>query len=131
VVGVNKFVSPYPKIVGLLRVKPEVEKNADIDKEVTKIVAYTVKTYDFKNFSYVELNNLLTKNKITHGIFFFSGGGGGDMDIASTIRLISTSCRGGRGGRGGFSKTQSLSPKSSILSSSQDIYFKACQKVKT
>jgi methylmalonyl-CoA mutase N-terminal domain/subunit len=26
VVGVNKFVSPYPKIVGLLRVKAEVEK---------------------------------------------------------------------------------------------------------
>jgi methylmalonyl-CoA mutase N-terminal domain/subunit len=26
VVGVNEFVSPYPKIVGLLRVKPEVEK---------------------------------------------------------------------------------------------------------
>ncbi len=26
VVGVNKFVSPYPKIVGLLRVNPEVEK---------------------------------------------------------------------------------------------------------
>jgi methylmalonyl-CoA mutase N-terminal domain/subunit len=26
VVGVNKFVSPYPKIVGLLRVKPEVEE---------------------------------------------------------------------------------------------------------
>ena len=26
VVGVNKFVSPYPKIVGLLRVRPEVEK---------------------------------------------------------------------------------------------------------
>jgi methylmalonyl-CoA mutase N-terminal domain/subunit len=26
VVGVNKFVSPYPKIVGLLRVKPAVEK---------------------------------------------------------------------------------------------------------
>jgi len=26
VVGVNKFVSPYPKIMGLLRVKPEVEK---------------------------------------------------------------------------------------------------------
>jgi methylmalonyl-CoA mutase N-terminal domain/subunit len=25
-VGVNKFISPYPKIVGLLRVKPEVEK---------------------------------------------------------------------------------------------------------
>jgi len=26
VVGVNKFVSPYPRIIGLLRVKPEVEK---------------------------------------------------------------------------------------------------------
>jgi len=26
VVGVNKFVSPYPKITGLLRVRPEVEK---------------------------------------------------------------------------------------------------------
>ena len=26
VVGVNKFISPYPKIVGLLRVKPEAEK---------------------------------------------------------------------------------------------------------
>ena len=26
VVGVNKFVSPYPDIIGLLRVKPEVEK---------------------------------------------------------------------------------------------------------
>jgi methylmalonyl-CoA mutase N-terminal domain/subunit len=26
VVGVNRFVSPYPRIVGLLRVKPEVEK---------------------------------------------------------------------------------------------------------
>ena len=26
VVGVNKFVSPYPKIMGLLRVKPEMEK---------------------------------------------------------------------------------------------------------
>ena len=26
VVGVNNFVSPYPKITGLLRVKPEVEK---------------------------------------------------------------------------------------------------------
>ncbi len=26
VVGINKFVSPYPRIVGLLRVRPEVEK---------------------------------------------------------------------------------------------------------
>jgi len=38
VVGVNKFVSPYPKIVGLLRVKPEVgkrqrERTAQVKKD--------------------------------------------------------------------------------------------------
>ena len=44
--------------------KPEVEKNADIDKEILKIVVYTLKTYGFKDFSAVELNNLLTQNKI-------------------------------------------------------------------
>lgn len=44
--------------------KPEVDKNADIDKEIAKIISYTVKTYDFKEFSEVELNNLLTNNKI-------------------------------------------------------------------
>jgi hypothetical protein len=43
--------------------KPEVDKNADIDKEILKIVVYTLKTYDFKNFSQVELNNLLTNSK--------------------------------------------------------------------
>ena len=36
-VGVNKFVSPYPKIVGLLRVKPEVgEKQRDRTAQVRK-----------------------------------------------------------------------------------------------
>jgi len=44
--------------------KPEVEKNADIDKEILKIITYTLKTYDFKDFSAAELYNLLTKNKI-------------------------------------------------------------------
>lgn len=44
--------------------KPEVEKNANIDKEILKIVVYTLKTYGFKDFSAVELNNLLTQNKI-------------------------------------------------------------------
>jgi hypothetical protein len=44
--------------------KPEVEKNADIDKEILKIVAYTLKTYGFKDFLSVELNNLLTNHKI-------------------------------------------------------------------
>jgi len=37
--------------------KPEVEKNADIDKEVLKIIAYTLKTYEFKDFSLVEAMN--------------------------------------------------------------------------
>lgn len=44
--------------------KPEVDKNADIDKEILKIITYTLKTYGFKDFSEVELNNLLTNNKI-------------------------------------------------------------------
>ncbi len=38
--------------------KPEVEINADIDKEVLKIVAYTLKIYEFKDFNFVELTNL-------------------------------------------------------------------------
>ena len=41
--------------------KPEVDKNIDIDKEILKVVEYTLKTYNFKGFSQVELNNLLTK----------------------------------------------------------------------
>lgn len=45
--------------------KPEVDKAADIDKEIIKIIVNTVKIYDLKDFSGVELNNLLTQNKIT------------------------------------------------------------------
>ncbi len=45
--------------------KPEVGHDADIDKEILKIVAYTLKTYDYKDFRTVELQNLLTNNKIT------------------------------------------------------------------
>jgi len=44
--------------------KPEAQRGADIDKEILKIVAYTVKTYGFEDFSEAELNNLLTENKI-------------------------------------------------------------------
>jgi len=44
--------------------KPEVNKNADIDKEIIKIIEYTIKTYDFKDFSAVELNNLLNNSRI-------------------------------------------------------------------
>ncbi len=45
--------------------KPEVDKTADIDREILKIVVNTLKIYDFKDFSEVELNNLITENKIT------------------------------------------------------------------
>ena len=44
--------------------KPEVDKNADIDKEILKVIVYTLKTYGFNDFSYLELNNLLTNNKV-------------------------------------------------------------------
>lgn len=44
--------------------KPEVDKNADIDKEIFRVIVYTLKTYGFKDFSYLELNNLLTNNKV-------------------------------------------------------------------
>ena len=43
--------------------KPEVEKNADIDKEVLKIVTYTVNAYNFKNFTLLEMINLLNARK--------------------------------------------------------------------
>jgi len=43
--------------------KPEVEKNANIDKEVLKIVSYTVDTYNFRNFSLLEMINLLDARK--------------------------------------------------------------------
>lgn len=48
--------------------KPELPKNLqdkDIDSEILKVPVYTIKTYNFKDFSEVVLNNLLSKNKIT------------------------------------------------------------------
>jgi hypothetical protein len=44
--------------------KPEVGKNADIDKEIVKIVAYTIKNYEMKDFSLAELYNLIGGGKI-------------------------------------------------------------------
>lgn len=44
--------------------KPEVERSADIDKEIAKIAVFTVKTYGLKGFGAIELQNLLTRNKI-------------------------------------------------------------------
>lgn len=43
--------------------KPEVEKDADINKEVVKIVAFTLKAYGFKDFSEIELNDLAGQKK--------------------------------------------------------------------
>jgi len=43
--------------------KPEVEKNADIDKEVLKIASHTLDTYGYKDFNIVELINLETGAK--------------------------------------------------------------------
>jgi hypothetical protein len=45
--------------------KPEVEINADIDKEILKIISYTLNTYGFKDFSLVEMNNLASGAKVT------------------------------------------------------------------
>jgi len=44
--------------------KPEVDKNTDIDKEILKITVYTIKTYNLRDFLGVELDNLLTQNRI-------------------------------------------------------------------
>ncbi|MDI6605970.1 MAG: hypothetical protein QME65_02360, partial [Candidatus Omnitrophota bacterium] len=44
--------------------KPEVETNADIDKEIRKIAEHTLKAYNFSDFSTLELDNLVTRNKI-------------------------------------------------------------------
>jgi hypothetical protein len=45
--------------------KPEVKKDVDIDKEIKKIVVYTLKIYNFINFSEIEFHNLLTHYKTT------------------------------------------------------------------
>lgn len=43
--------------------KPEVENNADIDKEMRKIAEHTLKTYNFSDFSTLELDNLISESK--------------------------------------------------------------------
>jgi len=44
--------------------KPEVEANVDIDKEVLKIITYTLGAYHFKDFTLAEIANLATGKKI-------------------------------------------------------------------
>jgi hypothetical protein len=46
--------------IGLKFQKPEVEQNADMDKEIQKIVLETLRIYTFLDFRVVELTNLLT-----------------------------------------------------------------------
>jgi hypothetical protein len=43
--------------------KPEVKANADIDKEITKIVVETLNIYKVENVSAAELNNMVSKKK--------------------------------------------------------------------
>jgi len=44
--------------------KPEVQASADIDKEILKIITYTLDAYQFKDFTLVEMANLATGKKI-------------------------------------------------------------------
>jgi len=46
-------------------VKPlsKTEKTSDITKEILNIVTYCIKIYDFKDFSHVEITDLVTQNK--------------------------------------------------------------------
>ncbi|MCX5709997.1 MAG: hypothetical protein NT088_04645 [Candidatus Omnitrophica bacterium] len=44
--------------------KAEMEKKSDMDKEILRLVVYTVKAYDFKDFKEVVLYNLGTNNKV-------------------------------------------------------------------
>jgi hypothetical protein len=43
--------------------KPEVDKHADIDKEIIKVITYVIKTYGLKDFTAVQIENLLTQNR--------------------------------------------------------------------
>lgn len=65
-IGFEEFISAQIKHrINLKFQKPEVEHNVDIDKEIIKIIVYTFRIYGVKQYQGVELNNLLTKNKIT------------------------------------------------------------------
>ena len=65
-ITMNDFVSQQIQHrIKLKFQKPEVDKHADIDKEIMKIAALTIKTYRIKDFNEVELNNAGTNKKIT------------------------------------------------------------------
>jgi hypothetical protein len=52
--------------------KPEVEQSADVDKEISKIIADTLMIYGRRGIDTVELNNLYTNKKITFDPLEFS-----------------------------------------------------------
>lgn len=43
--------------------KPEVGQDADIDKEIIKLIVFTLKAYNYRNFTEIELYNMVTDNK--------------------------------------------------------------------
>lgn len=43
--------------------RPEVERNADIDQEVLKVVSSVLNAYEFKDFNFAVMNNLVTGKK--------------------------------------------------------------------
>ncbi|MFZ2937504.1 MAG: hypothetical protein WA066_02225 [Candidatus Omnitrophota bacterium] len=65
-IKMNDFISAQIKQrIKLKFQKPELKKNADIDKEILKIVSYVMQAYKFNDFSEVELKNLLTDYKLS------------------------------------------------------------------
>lgn len=44
--------------------KPEVERESDIDREIVKTAIHTIKAYNFKDFTRLELDNLFSNKKV-------------------------------------------------------------------
>ena len=40
------------------------DKKINIIKEILGVISYCIKTYEFKDFSYVEIRNLLSEDKL-------------------------------------------------------------------
>jgi hypothetical protein len=61
-VTMDKFIAAQVQNrINLKFQKPEVGKNADIDKEIIKIIASTLKTYDYTGLAGIELDNMVSK----------------------------------------------------------------------
>lgn len=44
--------------------KPEVEQSADIDKEILKVAVHTIRMYNFRDFSVLQLDNAFTRRTL-------------------------------------------------------------------